>query len=178
MAKLGFTCSCCGERHDDLPLAFGAPAPAYWMPEHAEDPRSSLDSDLCVIECEHFFVRATIEIPIRDSAEVFSWGVWVSQSQESFERVVSRWESEGREHDESTFGWLSSVLPMYPETIGLATRLHQRPVGERPVVQLEPTDHPLAVEQREGITRDRVVELVELLLHPAGSAAPDGTAGS
>ena len=28
----------------------------------------------------------------------------------------------------------------------------------------EPTDHPLAVEQRNGITVDRVVEIAELLL--------------
>jgi hypothetical protein len=31
--------------------------------------------------------------------------------------------------------------------------------------ELEPTDHPLAVEQREGITIQRVREFAELLLH-------------
>jgi hypothetical protein len=32
--------------------------------------------------------------------------------------------------------------------------------------ELEPTDHPLAVEQRTGITRARVQQFTELLLHP------------
>jgi hypothetical protein len=41
------------------------------------------------------------------------------------------------------------------------------PVGQRPLVELEPTDHPLAVEQREGITIARVQEFAELLQHPA-----------
>jgi hypothetical protein len=35
----------------------------------------------------------------------------------------------------------------------------------RPLVELEPTDHPLAVEQRTGITLGRVQEIAETLLH-------------
>jgi hypothetical protein len=34
------------------------------------------------------------------------------------------------------------------------------------MVELEPTDHPLPVEQRQGITMARVQALAELLLHP------------
>ncbi len=41
-----------------------------------------------------------------------------------------------------------------------------QPVGMRPLVELETTDHPLAIEQREGITMDRVLELAERILHP------------
>jgi hypothetical protein len=40
-------------------------------------------------------------------------------------------------------------------------------LGERPSVELEPTSHPLAVEQRNGITVARVHEIAETLLHPA-----------
>jgi len=43
--------------------------------------------------------------------------------------------------------------------------VHTQPVGVRPVVELEPTDHPLAVEQRTGITVARVQEFAEQLLH-------------
>lgn len=35
----------------------------------------------------------------------------------------------------------------------------------RPLVELEPTDHPLAVERRTGITLGRVQEIAETLLH-------------
>jgi hypothetical protein len=43
--------------------------------------------------------------------------------------------------------------------------VHTRPVGERPFVELEPTEHPLAVEQRTGITLDRVREIAATVLH-------------
>jgi hypothetical protein len=36
----------------------------------------------------------------------------------------------------------------------------------RPVLELEPTDHPLAVEQRTGIARARVQYFAERLAHP------------
>jgi hypothetical protein len=47
----------------------------------------------------------------------------------------------------------------------LKTDVHLRPLNKRPLVELEPTDHPLAVEQRNGITMARVREIVEPLLH-------------
>jgi hypothetical protein len=36
----------------------------------------------------------------------------------------------------------------------------------RPFIELEPTDHPLAIEQRTGISWERVREIAELVLHP------------
>jgi hypothetical protein len=47
--------------------------------------------------------------------------------------------------------------------------VHTREVGQRPRIELEPTDHPLAVEQRQGITRERVQEIAEIVLHAKGS---------
>jgi hypothetical protein len=47
----------------------------------------------------------------------------------------------------------------------LKTNVHTREVGVRPLVELEPTDHPLAVEQRDGIAMARVQEIAELNLH-------------
>ncbi|WP_330242116.1 DUF2199 domain-containing protein [Streptomyces sp. NBC_00525] len=49
--------------------------------------------------------------------------------------------------------------------------VHTRPVGERPFVELKPTDHPLAVEQRTGISPERVREIASALLH-AGDGEP------
>ncbi|MGL9623950.1 DUF2199 domain-containing protein [Bradyrhizobium sp. U531] len=45
----------------------------------------------------------------------------------------------------------ASELPLYPRTENLKTRLHLRN-GFRPYIELEPTDHPLALEQRLGIS--------------------------
>lgn len=163
----GFTCSCCGQYHRELPLSFAAPAPDYWTPDLVDDPHSELSSDQCVIKGQAFFVRGLIEIPVTDTGEVFAWGVWVSLSEENFMRASQLWNASGRETEPPYFGWLSTELPIYsPTTINLKTNLRTRPVGERPAVELEPTAHPLAVEQRNGITRARVQQIAEILLHP------------
>lgn len=144
-----------------------APAPDYWTPDLGDDPDSDLSSDQCVIKGQAFFVLGLIEIPVTDTGEVFTWGVWVSLSEQNFARVSRLWDIAGRETEPSSFGWLSTELPIYsPTTINLKTNLRTRPLGERPAVELEPTAHPLAVEQREGITRARVQRIAEVLLHP------------
>ncbi|MEV0465699.1 DUF2199 domain-containing protein [Nocardia tengchongensis] len=62
------------------------------------------------------------------------------------------------------------VLPLYePSTLNLKTKLRTQLPGTRPLVELEPTDHPLAVEQRTGITRARVQAIAEQLLHVPAS---------
>jgi len=169
----GFKCAACGEWHDELPMSFGADAP-YWYdviaPEEREE-RAELSSDQCVIDGEHYFVRGCLEIPVTDGAEPFSWGVWVSLSEKSFERMSELWETPGRENEPPHFGWLSTSLPCYPETLNLKTHVHTRPVGLRPLIELEPTEHPLAVEQRNGITMARVKEIAECVLHDATASA-------
>jgi hypothetical protein len=47
----------------------------------------------------------------------------------------------------------------------LKTRVHSRNVGMAPYIELEPTEHPLAVEQRRGISPNRVWEIAELMQH-------------
>ncbi|HEY0453337.1 DUF2199 domain-containing protein [Actinophytocola sp.] len=163
----GFTCSGCGAHHATPPLAYHAGAPAYWSPNLADDPGSELGTDQCVIGGEHFFVRGLVELPVIGSDDVFAWGVWVSLSKESFVHASTRWHDEDRANDAPYFGWLSTDLAGYaPSTLDLKTNLHTRPVGTRPFVELEPTDHPLAVEQCTGITRHRVQRIAERALHP------------
>lgn len=159
-------CRGCGERHDGLPFSYGSDAPAYWHDGLAGDESSVLEQEICVIGGEHYFVRARIVIPVLDAGRDFEWGVWASLSRPNFKRTLDTWETPGREHEPSSFGWLSTELPVYPSTINLKTHVHPEPVGTRPHLELEPTDHPLAVEQRTGITVARVQEIAERLLHP------------
>ena len=76
------------------------------------------------------------------------------------------WETDGRESEPPYFGWLSTALPCYSETtLSLKTSVQTRPVGERPFIELEPSDHQLAAEQIAGITKRRVQEIAECVLH-------------
>lgn len=163
----GFHCATCGQFHDQLPLEFGANAPAmYDMIAIDQRPsRCELTDDLCAIDDSFFFIRGCIEIPIIDHDDPFVWGVWTSLSMESMKRCHEIWDQPGRESEPPFFGWLSTSLPLYPETINLKTHVQTRPVGKRPCIDLEPTDHPLSLEQRNGITMDRVRAIAETLLH-------------
>lgn len=60
---------------------------------------------------------------------------------------------------ESIFGRLSAELTFYVSTENFKTRVPLRDGGIGPHIELEPTDHPLAVEQRNGIPVDRVAEI-------------------
>ncbi len=57
------------------------------------------------------------------------------------------------------------VGDVYPRTFELKASVHFRGGGLRPLVEVEPTDHPLAVEQQRGITMERVQEIVAALMH-------------
>ena len=174
---MSYACRRCGERHCGLPMSYGTDAPAYWDPSLAGDKSSTLEQEQCIIKNEHFFVRGRLVIPVTDAAGTeFDWGVWVSLGRDSFTRALSLRTTPGREREQSYFGWMSTELPLYqPSTLLLKTRVHTQAVGQRPLVELEPTGHPLAVEQRTGITLARVQEIAETLLHalPAPPYAPD-----
>lgn len=166
---LGYTCSCCGEYHAELPMGYSATAPDVWDASFEGRADSLLSSDQCVIKAQHYFIKGLIEIPVIGSDEVFSWGVWVSLSRDNFSRAADMWNTPGREDEKPYFGWLTTELPIYsPGTTNLKTNAHTRPVGQRPFIELEPTDHPLAVEQRTGISLDRVREIAEAVLHGNG----------
>jgi hypothetical protein len=165
----GFVCSSCGQFHEGLPMdfAFDEPIYAHALSPEEKETRCELTPDWCVIDNEHFFVRGRLEIPVIDGPRSFVWGLWTSLSEKNFKRTQELWNVAGRENEPPYFGWLSNSVPGYPETLNLKTRAHTRAVGERPFIELEPTDHPLAVEQREGITMARVQQIAERLLHYA-----------
>lgn len=150
---------------------YAADAPLYFytVPAAERDVRCRLDADTCVVDREYFFARACLELPVHGEAEPFIWGVWVSLSGPSFETFKTTLEMTARSHLGPFFGWLSAALPLYSSTENLKTLLHLRD-GIRPYLELEPTDHPLAVEQRNGISVDRVAEIYAYYEHGHGHA--------
>lgn len=164
----GFLCATCGQTHDSIPMCLGAPAPELWfsVPEAEREARVELSSDQCVIDGQHFFILGRILLPVVDGDDSFIWLAWVSLSEANFVRSCELWESEGREAEPAYFGWLQSALPGYvPGTLSLKTNVQTMPLGQRPLITLEPTEHALAVEQRQGITMARVQQIAEAAFH-------------
>jgi hypothetical protein len=160
VAAFRFKCVSCDEWHEGMP-GFGADAPLFYygVPVEERGSRCVLQSDTCVVDNAHFFVRGCLEIPVEGERDRFIWGVWVSLSKERFDEFVACFDAPKRSQIGPFFGWLSAELPLYPSTENLKTRVHLRDHGMRPFIELEPTDHPLAIEQRNGISVDRVAEI-------------------
>ena len=170
-----FHCATCGQVHEGLPaLGFDWPLPYLLVPEEERAERAELTSDTCVIDEQDFFARVRLEIPVHGYEEPMSWGVWVSLSETNFARFVDLLDEPGREREGPWFGWLSSALPGYPDTLLLKTSVHPQPVPFRPIIELEPTDHPLAVDQREGVSPERVRALLQIALHLEAGAKSTG----
>lgn len=161
-----WTCACCGKDYKTLPFAYGFDQPDNWhgVPEQQRQHRTTLGTDTCTIDEREFYIRGCIVIPVIDHADPFVWGVWASVSEQSFERIGQLWDVEVREHEPPFFGWLANDNPIYPTTRSLKLNVVLKNSRQRPSFLLEPTDHPLAVEQRNGITLDRVKEIASQIL--------------
>ena len=167
-AGFGFHCGTCGVWHAGMP-SFGWDWPLQYLmvPQAERADRVVLGVDFCVIDDEWFFVRGCLDVPVHGHDEPFSWGAWVSLSETNFRRYAELHDDERREPGTRFVGWLCSDFPGYPETGDepLKAALHVRAWPQRPFIELEPTDYPLAVEQRAGITADRVREIAERIMH-------------
>jgi hypothetical protein len=165
-----FRCTTCDEWHEGLPrdFAFDAPLP-YASLSKVEREDAHLTSDVCEIGPDRF-VRLCLEIPILGGSGPLVYGVWISLSEKSYSEYLAHWDDPRRYQKGPYFGWFSSRLPGYPDTVHLKTRAHLRPTPLRPVIELEPTEHPLAVEQRCGITQERFREIA--LAHSIPAICP------
>jgi hypothetical protein len=151
-------------------MAFGPDAPQNWfgIPEADRATRADLTDAICIIDETEFYIRGCVEIRVRDSSKPFVWVVWVSVSQDSFHYIVDRWNSPDLpipQGEPPRFGWLSNWIEGYPEPTEIRCHVFLRSGNMRPRIVLQPTDYPLAVEQRHGITLDRVKEIAAGLGH-------------
>jgi hypothetical protein len=171
----GYFCSTCKEFHSELPNSYAADSPdSYaWLKEPEREQRALLSSDQCIIDNEKYFVRGLIEIPIIGFREAFLWGVWASIWKNDFDEIDEHWQTPGREAMIGPYkGRLNNRLSESypgPDTFNLKCTIHIQPVGSRPLFYLDEPDHPLAMEQRQGISLERIQQIASRLMHKADS---------
>ena len=134
-------------------VAFRWPDPYFGVPECERSERIRGDSDACVIDEEAFYIRGVILIPIVDTADHFGIGVWVSQKRENFLTYMENYDTPDIG---PFFGWLSNSIPPYvPDTWAMKTVAHFQGNNQRPLVEPEPSDHPLYKDYSQGVTIER-----------------------
>lgn len=163
----GFACTVCGERHDVLPLKYSVKAPqaVLAIPQDQLQDRVILTADQCVIDNRQFFLRGRILIPVHGLDSPFVWGVWAEISPKNFLRSNELWQTPGREQEPPFSGWLNNDLFLFGDTINLELNIHTQPVGDRPRFNVADPNHPLALQQRDGISMETVQDIAEMILH-------------
>lgn len=162
------TCTACGERHEGL-FDLACAKPEFWEGPEVYAPNSAivtstncLTSDFCILNDEHYFVRCVLKLPLIGApGEHFAFGVWSTLSKNNFSLYAAAFDSGVRDDLGPWFGWFSNRLKPYPDTLNLKCRVHPQGERQRPWIELEPTDHPLARESVDGITYERLVEIYE-----------------
>jgi hypothetical protein len=142
-------------------------SPFYWnvIDKNERSKRGFLNSDFCTIDEREFFIRGVIAIPIIDSTELFMWGVWAQLSQAHFDRMVELWNDPKIIYEPPYSGLLSNKISIYPSTLDLKLQSRSTDVKDRPLFEIEQVTHPLAVEQRVGITQNRIEEIATQMAH-------------
>lgn len=152
---LSFICASCGEIHEGFPaLTFMAPAPWDWASEEERAADWTLGSDVCRFRDVDVYIRAVLALPIIGHKQTLDFGVWSTLSQANFDQYRESFGAADQSKLGPMYGWFSNALPGYPETLALKCRVHPQDHRLRPLIELEPTDHPLAIHQREGITME------------------------
>jgi hypothetical protein len=164
----GYVCEICGQFHAGqyISLAFDSPDPFAALKDNAKN-RAHLGTDDCVIGSDECYLRGIIELPIVGLDEVFLWGAWARVWQRDYEEFAAHYHSEGREKLIGPYKVrLCNKLPGYgPETLNLKCTLKVQPVGTRPLLVIDEPEHPLAIEQRNGITLTRARQISALVRH-------------
>lgn len=179
------SCSCDEDfdpNTDDVPLAYGPPLPehASLVPDAERVDRVKMpNKDFCIVDNHGFYLRGQLLIPVitdaatdeeeedEEEEKYFSWDIWVSQSKANYERALNEMNKYGREKSDPTFGYVSTELSQVYKvsTYNLPAMVTTQPVGRVPQFELEPaSEHPLAIEQRNGISMDRVREIAAILM--------------
>lgn len=170
-----YKCGGCGEIHKGSP-SFSFKFPTYYfdVPEVDREDRVRASDDICHIRSADddvegegiYCIRVVLEIPIKGADDPFTWGVWVSQSKDSFEKYVKTF---GQDQSPfGSFGWLPVDLPFYnlsdagARLVHLECDIQWSEKGQRPKAYLWEGSHPLSVDQRKGINWRRAMTIANL----------------
>lgn len=161
-----FTCPCCGQVYDGLPLCFGSEFPDYYysVPSNERNARIEKDESWCVVDNRHFFHRVRLEIPIIDYHENLLFDIWTSISEDNFGRRMDLWNDPTRINEPPYFGWLQNTVPGYGETLNIKTVARETGIGTIPSLEVIEDGHPLQLAQQHGITYSKTTEIVSVIL--------------
>ncbi len=153
-------------------FALAPRAPDPWQGTKHYEPNGALrvdgnflSQDLCVLDGQHFMIRATLDIPVHDMDEPFSFGAWSSLSRTNFDKYLAGFD-DGNYPDMGPWsGWLCTTLGDYTGAEPLGVWVSPQLGRQRPKLFVHDDHHTLAIAQDQGISAERVLELYDYYGH-------------
>jgi hypothetical protein len=170
-------CASCNRDHDlsDVEPSFDRPDAYFEVPESERASRTVNTAGLCAIlgrgaDANRYFVRVVLPVRVRGEARRFCWGTWAEVAEAEFIYMGDHWEHPDQAKHPPFAGRLANEIPFMPSGVPPVRGLEGtvRPVGpgEYPELILNPDlDHPFALEQRDGIHVERLLEYLSPALH-------------
>ena len=169
-----YICSECNEEHEGLP-SVGYKRPPYYfdVPDNEKNERIDCDTDFCVIRPSEsslnqhtiYSIRTELHIPVINTDEYISLGVWVSQSEEKFQIYYDTFEQD--QSDFLSFGWLLLHMPYYKtysdndRLMSLACDVIGRSNNQRPLLHIQETDQPLYYDSHVGVSLKKHMKFLQ-----------------
>ena len=166
-------CSTCGDFHDlsNLEPSYARPDAYLEIPEAGRAMLAQFSKSdgrirsPDVADIRHF-LRVQLRMPIHGASEPCAWGVWVEVSGEAWKRARERWDDVDQHTEPPFVGRLANELLGYEDTLGLPGSVQLTGPSTVPEFILDAgLDHQVAVEQREGVYPERVVEWMMAQFH-------------
>jgi hypothetical protein len=158
-------CGSCSERHLGMfDLACDSPGP--WTGNADYEPNSELDrerdflsEDFCVLGGEHFLIRCVLEIPVHGLEDKFGFGCWGSLKRDNFETYVEHFDAGTCPEGGPWWSWLCNRLGPLSDDQPIGCWMFPQLGRQRPVLDVDDEDHPLALAQRDGISAEQVLAI-------------------
>lgn len=164
-------CGSCEQDHG-WPFDLAAHAPDPWP--HASEYEHNgalrmdgdfLSEDFCVLNGEHFFVRAVMAIPVQGMADDFGFGCWSTLSRQNFDKYLESFDSIRPSQEELWSGWLCNRLAHHGDAGPVGVWVQLRPGRQRPLLWVMDDDHPLAIAQEQGLSAEQMMEIFSFYGH-------------
>lgn len=157
-----FFCKQCGEWHEELLSDFSLRLPdeVTRLSYLERYQRARFNADFCTLDDNRYFIHCMLKIPFNytESDSFFGWGLWVEVNRDQHDLHMEHW-SRGADDTEPFRATIANNLEGYPDLVGeeVYVKLYDahRPLLHFPAI----SHHPLAVEERNGLSFERHHEL-------------------
>lgn len=157
-----FVCGVCGQAHEGLSHDFGwkLPDELWLLPEDVRQEKLDWSPDASYHE-GRWFVRGVLYVPINDTGRQWGWGIWAEIDDKVMGVVYHNFTEDASDAPLQT-GTIANKIPGFEDSVGQQINLRFRTADLRPLFFFpEDSQHPLAIEQREGVSLERYHEILE-----------------